>query len=173
MGGAVILDGVSDSETLEVGHDQRARLSGRARAWVVMALLAAGATAYVVDDRVRGREEVLVAACVEEASAAVETASRRLRSAYEYVRPSLGTRLAPDLEAGIVRLLADAAEGRHHGLTQARDSCARVAVWSVHDRLQERRDRCVRMLESHRSGLAAVARDGTALRDWVDLPRTC
>lgn len=162
---------MSETEILEVGEERRPRLSWRARAGALLVLLVVVATAYFVDRDMRERETREVARCAREVATSVDLASRRLRAAYEYVRPSLGVRLAPDFEAGIFRLVAQAAEGADARL--APESTCDITVSPLHDDLQRRRDRCADVLGAHRAGLAAVADDGKALREWIDLPRSC
>jgi hypothetical protein len=144
---------------------------------VVLALgsaaLMIGAIAFLADTGLREREERAVEQCADAVALAVDRTSRRVRATYEYVRPSLGTALEPELESGIFRMISNAAEGAGVGLTASRETCTEVAVFPLHDRLQEQRDHCVDVLDAHRSGLAAVALDGRALRGWMGLPRTC
>lgn len=169
---ADILDEVSDTEVLEVGGDVRRRLSWRVRLLVVLVLLLVGVTAYVVDRQARQRDEQAVAECAEEVATSVDLATRRLRAAYEYIRPSLGVPLDPAFEEGIFRVVSRAAEGADSELAP-RETCADISIWAWHSDLVDKRDRCTALLDAHRTGLAAVAEDGKALREWMDLRREC
>jgi hypothetical protein len=164
---------VSDTDVLELGQEPRHGPSRRTVMVFLVTALALGVTAFVVDRQMREREERSVAGCAEEAATAVDMTSRPVRAAYEYVRPSLGTALGPDREAGIFRVIAKAADHPDTRLKAARRICADVAVFPLHPGLQEQRDRCVAVLDDHRAALAAVAEDGKALREWITLPRTC
>jgi hypothetical protein len=164
---------VSDTEVLEVGGDRPAGPSRRVVLTVVGVGLVIGVIGFLVDRSVRAQEQAAVTRCAAAVESSVDMTSRRVRAAYEYVRPSLGLALRPELEAGIFRTIAKAAEGADAGLAEPRTTCTEFSVFPLHDRLQERRDRCVDVLDAHRSGLAAVAMDGKALREWIDLPRAC
>ncbi len=163
---------MSDEEFLEVGDDPRAGLSWRVRVVLLVVALVVGVTGYVVDRQLRERETSAVSACAVEAAAAIDMAGRRVRAAYEYVRPSLFDP-SPGLQEGIQRLIAKTAEGEGAPLAGPRETCAAVKVFPLHDGLQERRDRCLEVLDAHRSGLEAVAADGATLGDYLDAPRSC
>lgn len=163
---------MNDEEFLEVGEDRRTGLSWRLRLVLLVGALVVGTTGFLVNREMREREERAVASCADEVATAVDMAGRRVRAAYEYVRPSL---FDPSLELqdGIQRLIASSAEGEGEPLAGPRETCAGVTVFPLHDELQERRDRCVDVLDAQRAGLAAVAVDGGSLGEWLEAPRSC
>ena len=163
---------MSDAEFLEVGDDQGPRTSWRVRLVLLVAALVVGLTGYAVDRELREREARAVSVCAVEATAAIDMAGRRVGATYEYVRHSLFD-LSPQVLEGVNRLIAEAAEGEGAPLASPRATCAAVKVFPLHDGLQERRDRCLEVLDAHRSGLEAVAADGAALGDYLNAPRSC
>ena len=163
---------MSDAEFLDVGEERRPGLPRRVRVALLVGVLLVGLVAFVADRELRQREERAVTSCATEATSAVDLAGRRTRAAYDYVRPSL-MQATPELQSAIQRLIAKTAQGADASLTGPRETCAAVTVFPLHDELQERRDRCVAVLEAHQKGLRAVAEDGRALGDWLDVPRSC
>lgn len=163
---------MSDTEHLDVGGDRRPGLPWRVRVALLVGTLAVAAAAFVVDRELREREERAVQRCAAEVTAAVDMAGRRVRAAYEYVRPSL-IDPSPELQAAVGRLIAKTATGAADRLAAPRETCTDVTVFPLHDGLQARRDRCLDVLEAQRGGLQAVADDGGNFSEWSRVPRTC
>lgn len=163
---------MSDAEFLEVGSDPRSGMSWRLRLALLGGALALVVVGLVVDRQMRDREQQAVEACADEVAAAVESAGLRVRAAYEYVRPSL-TDPTPELQRSIKRLIARVAVGADAPLGPPRTTCSNVTVFPLHDDLQQRRDRCLAVLETQRAGLTTVAADGSGLGDWLGAPRRC
>jgi hypothetical protein len=164
---------VSEPELLELGVDRGAE--PRRRLWWV--LLAAGAvvasSAVLVDRVLRDHADDQVAACADRVSAAVELEGRRVRATYDYVRFAAGLVDAQGHLEGLYLQIAQAARQSSGEIPEARDSCTSIAFLPHHDALRDRRDRCVTVLDTQRSRLAAVAADGRSVAAWLDAPRSC
>ncbi len=165
---------MGQTELLELGEDEeRTRRFRRAVPVVLVAAVLLAVVAVVVDHRVREREQHAVAACAREVGTAVDLAGRPVHAAYEYVRPVLADGPRPRTRDGFYLLVAKAARGADTGLGEAERVCADVSVFTLHDSLAARRDRCVDVLAAQRSGLRGVAAEGAAVLEWMQVPRTC
>lgn len=167
-----ILDEVSDREILEVGAARKARWSWRLRLGLLALVLVVTSAALLVDRDLRRDETRGLERCEAAVAAGVDMAGRRVRAAYEYVRPAL-TNPTPEMQETARRLVAAAATGADDRLAAPRRACRGVTVLWLHTGLRARRDRCLAVLEAQRAGLVAVADDGGNLSEWSRLPRTC
>lgn len=163
---------MSDTEFLDVGDDRRPGLPWRVRMLLLVSALVVVVVGLAVDRELRQREELAVASCAQKVNTAVDMAGRQVRATYEYVRASL-IDPTPEFQAAVRRLIEKSAVGAADPLSGPGETCTDVTVFPLHDELQARRDRCVAVLEAHRSGLAAVAADGGELGEWLGTPRTC
>ena len=139
---------------------------------LLSALVLAG-VGLVVERELRSRTAHEVAGCADRVSSAVELTGRPVRATYEYVRSSFGLVSPAGRAEGLYRLIAKSARRPGGALTAARSSCADIAVLPFHGDLQDRRARCVEVLDAQRSVLAAVALDGQRVGEWLDAPGTC
>jgi hypothetical protein len=164
---------VSEAEHLDFGADRVA--DPRRRLWrvlLVVAVVVAG-SAVVVDRVLRAREADRVAACAKDVGAAVQFEGRRVRATYEYVRFAAGLVDTRGQMGTLYLQIAKAARRSGSRFAEARDLCASIAVLPNHDDLRDRRDECIRVLDTQRSRLSAVAADGRSVSEWLDAPRTC
>jgi hypothetical protein len=127
----------------------------------------------VAEREMRSRTADEVAGCADRVGSAVELVGRPVRATYEYVRASFGMVSPAGRSEGLYLLIAKSARRPGGALGEARSSCADIAVLPFHDDLQDRRARCVEVLEAQRTVLAAVALDGQRVGEWLDAPRTC
>lgn len=164
---------MADEELLEIGGRRRGRVSTRARVVLVCAAAVLALAGYLVDREVRAREQRAVATCAAEVATTVDLAGRRVRAIYEYVRPTLAGASTTPLRNGLYRLIAKTARRAVGRLPVAGGSCDGISVLPVHEELRTRRDRCLEVLERQRSGLKAVAADGSTVLEWASAPRSC
>lgn len=164
---------MSGPELLDIGTGRRSWFSRRVR-WALLAVtVVLVVVAAVVDARLRDREELAVARCADGVSAAVDRAGRRIDAMYGYVRPVLDNGPGAALKDGLYLLVAEAAEGAGQSLVAARRACTEVSILALHDGLEERRDRCLSVLDAQQARLADVASDGETLLQWMAAPRSC
>ena len=164
---------MSEAELLDLGADRRSDPSRRIwRVLLVAAVVVAG-SGYLVDRLLRDRADDAVVACADRVSAAVELEGRRVRATYEYVRFAAGLVDAQGQMGSLYLQIAKAARRSGADLSAAREECTNIPVLPHHDDLRDRRDRCVTVLDSQRSRLAAVAEDGRSVAEWLDAPQSC
>jgi hypothetical protein len=165
---------VDEPDQLELGADgPRFSLP---RKWAVLLLVGAvllAAGGLLVDRSLRQREERAVTACAREVAAAVDVAGSRLHAAYTYVRPALDSDPSRALRQGLYGVVAESAQGAGSDLAGVRTRCSQVHPLALHTELRQRVDRCVEVLDQQTRGLAAVARDGQQVLQWMDAPSSC
>ena len=169
--------GSTEQDVLDLGSDGGPRMSGRSRGILLACLLVGlpvlAGGGYLADRELRGRETAAVAACATQVSAAVEAAGRRVDAVYGYVSPTLASEPTVEVRDGLYRLIARAARGAEGRLERTRSSCRNIPVLALHTELRDRRDQCVAVVEDQQSGLRELAADGSAVLEWMAVPRSC
>jgi len=164
---------VGEAELLDIGTGRRAWFSPRVRAALLTVVVVVAVLAIVAEGRLREHEERAVASCADDVTTAVGLAGRRIDAMYGYVRPALDSGPRPALKDGLYLLIAKSARGADRQLVAARRTCREVSVLPLHDALEQRRDRCVEVLDAQGSKLRGVARNGETLLQWMAAPRSC
>ncbi|WP_121255772.1 hypothetical protein [Nocardioides ferulae] len=154
------------------------RLTSRGRRWVAasMALLAvAGAALWLVEERVRGRDERAVAACRDVAQAADNRSLVTVGFMVDHVEPALLAVREEARRKGLVALVAEAAQRAEPGVVAAVAECERQdtpAPW--HPGLRSRRAAYLDYLDARLRWLRLIAADGQAYyrdRPWLAAAR--
>lgn len=125
---------------------------------VVLALV--GGAAFLVDHRIRVREEAALAGCTSAVREAVGLQQQRIAGMASYVRTTATGDVPARVRAGVLDLVAGVARTAPAGLADARATCTAVQVRSFHPGLADHRDRCLSVLDDSAAYFSAVAVDG-------------
>jgi hypothetical protein len=153
-------DDPAPAEVLEVGD--RRRLSSRSRRVLVVALAVlglVGLVAWRVDASVRKGDEQAVAACHDLALQADNRAAGMVLAMVQYIEPALYG-VPADRRAGLVAVVADAADRALPGVRRALLACRSTSVAWLHRDLVQRRAAYIDYLEARVRRLEEVAADG-------------
>lgn len=132
------------------------------RRLLLIVLVLAVVTGWLVDQRLRAREAAALDACAAGASASVAAALGPVRSMSEYVRPTLGGAPPDDLRRALYAMVGEAAGGVPDYVGTALAACRDVRVLALHDDLRARRTSCELLLRQTADYLDRVALDGRA-----------
>lgn len=128
---------------------------------LLLSLLVLGVVAgWLVDQRLRDREETGLATCSAATLSSVGAARGRVSSMGDYIRPTLSGTLPDGVRQDLFAMVSDVATGWDRRLDAAGDSCRDVQVLGLHDDLRDRQASCELLVQQTLDYLDRVGRDG-------------
>jgi hypothetical protein len=153
-------------ESIEQGQERRA-MSPRLRVAVIgaiVAVLALGALAWVLDTQWRARTVDELTRAFDETVTAIESGERRVSSMMEYARPARDRiDVDPDVRTSLDALVRETAIEETAGIADARAGIDAITILPWHDELITAREQADIWLALRATGITSLAEQGRAI----------
>jgi hypothetical protein len=153
-------------ESIEQGREQRAMRPGVRLALIgaIVAVLALGALAWVLDTQWRARTADELTRAFDETVTAIESGERRVSSMMEYARPARDRLdVDPDVRTSLDDLVRETAIEEAAGIADARARIDSITILPWHDELINAREEADTWLALRATGITSLAEQGRAV----------